>query len=144
MATTDLPTNFNTGSPFYELEDPLERLSTMMNKRNIDIESLDQRGIHQNVMFRGFEPRELQTITNFVDMNPKQNIMSSHVRDLNDLFNKDLDTSNPNYIFRDDVTTRNNIGTIQKGIQSFVKDRDLFVVPPSANTQQKILDLLKK
>jgi len=115
----------------------------MLNKRNIDIESLDVRGNHQNVMFNGFEPRQLQIITGFVDENPEQTIKSSQVRDLNDFFDKNLDTSNPNYIFRDDVRTRNNIGTIQTGIQSFVKDRDLFVVPPPQDTQTKIFELLQ-
>lgn len=145
MATTDLPTNINTGDPFYELEDPLDRLQAELTKHNVTIESLDQRGgNHVNVMYNGYEPKELQTITSYVNENPEYTIKSNQVKDLNDYFDTELDTSNPNYIFRTDLKTRNNIGTVRTGISSFVQDRDLFITPPPIDTQQKILELLKQ
>lgn len=144
MATTDLPTDYLTGEPRYELEDPLERLQTMLNRANIDIESLDVRGPASDRVLAGVEDRELKHITSLVDANPEYEITSARVKDFNDYFDKDISTHDPNYIFRDDRTTRNNVNTIRRGIQSFVKDRDLYTVPPSADTQTRILELLKK
>lgn len=144
MATSDLPRNYLTGEPRYELEDPLERLQTMLNRENIDIESLDRRGPASDRVLAGTEDRELKYIKSLVDANPEYDITSARVNDLNDYFDKDISTNNPNYIFRDDRRTRNNVDTIRRGIQSFVKDRDLYVVPPSTDTQTQILELLKK
>ena len=67
MSITDLPYNINTGNPYYELEDPLVRLQTNMNNENIDVESLDERGTSNDVMFRGREPAELQLITGYIE-----------------------------------------------------------------------------
>jgi len=142
--TTDLPIDINTGDPRYELEDPLEKLQAMLNRSNIDIESLDMRGNGKDIMYRGIEPKELQLITGYVDGNPEQTIKSGYVRDLNDKFDKDLVNANPNYIFRDDIRTRNNIATIQKSNQTFIRERDMYVVPPPKDTQQKIFELLQK
>jgi len=146
MATTDLPYDYRTGDPRYELEEPMERLQTMLNQKNVDIESLDIRGEgfdNQRHIFQGFESKELQIITGFVDGNPEQTIRSGAVRDLNDKFDKTLDNSDPNYIFRDDLRTRNNVGTIQTGNASFAKARDMLVTPPPIDVQQKIFDLLR-
>jgi len=145
MATTDLPTNINTGDPFYEMTEPLDMLQAELTSKNVTIDSLDTRGVSlDTVMYNGYEPRELQKITSFINENPQNNIRSSQVKDLNDYFDKNLDTSNPNYIFRTDLQTRNNIRTIRNGIQSYVASRDMFVTPPPLDTQQKILELLKK
>ena len=144
MSVTDLPFDSRTGTPFYELDEPLEKLQVMLNKKNIDVETLDTRSGSNYASFIGYEPRELKLITSYVDSNPEQTINSGSVRDLNELFDKDLKTNNPNYIFRDDQITRNNINTIRQGNQSFAKERDLFVVPPPINAQQQIIDLLKK
>lgn len=143
MATTDLPYDIRTGEPRYGLEDPLERLQTMLNKQNIDIDSLDKRGEGNDILFRGIEPKQLQLITGFVNEDPRYNIKSSNVRDLNDFFDKDLKTNNPNYIFRDDIRTRDNRNTVRTGIQNFAAERDFFVTPPAVDTQQKIFELLK-
>jgi hypothetical protein len=143
MATSDLPRNYLTGEPRYELEDPLERLQTMLNRENIDIESLDRRGPASDRVLAGTEDRELRYIKSLVDANPEYDITSARVNDLNDYFDKDISTNNPNYIFRDDRRTRNNVDTIRRGIQSFVKDRDLYVTPPATDTQTQILELLK-
>lgn len=143
--TTDLPTNINTGDPFYEMVEPLDRLQAELTAKNVTIDSLDMRGSSlDTIMYNGYEPMELQKITSMVNENPEYNIRSSQVKDLNDYFDINLDTSNPNYIFRSDLMTRNNIGTIRRGIQSYVADRDIFVTPPPIDTQQKILELLKK
>lgn len=142
--TSDLPIDIRTDETRYELEDPLEKLQAMLNKNNIDIESLDMRGTGQDIMFRGVEPKELQVIMGYVDGNPKQEIRSKHVKDLNDMFDKNLINADPNYIFRDDIITRNNISTIQRSNQTYARDRDLYIVPPPKDTQQKIFELLKK
>jgi hypothetical protein len=139
----DLPYDINTGDPRYELEEPLERLQTMLNNKNVNIESLDIRGNSQDIRFAGFESKQLQTITNFVNEDPEYLIKSNRVRDLNDKFDKTLNTSNPNYIFKDDVVSRNNINTIRGGNASYAKWRDLLVVPPPVDTQQKIFELLQ-
>lgn len=144
MSITDLPYNINTGNPYYELEDPLVRLQTSMNERNVDVESLDERSSSNDIMFRGREPAELQLITGYIDEDPEQKIRSRSVKDLNDFFDKDLDTSDPNYIFRSDLRTRNNVDLIRQGNASFARDRDLYVVPPAVDTQSKILELLKE
>jgi hypothetical protein len=147
MATTDLPTDIRTGLPRYELEEPLEHLQTMLNRRNVDIESLDIRGEGQDrrrmdVHFKGRESRELQTITGIVDGDPEMTIRSNSVRDLNDKFDFDMSTNNPNYIFRADVRTTDNVNTIRQGNTSFAEARDMFVVPPPVDSQQKIFELL--
>lgn len=143
--TTDLPFDVRTGEPRYELEDPLERLQTRLNERNIDVESLDLRGDSMSrSIFSGFEPKELQLITGIVDGNPEQTIPSSSVRDLNDKFDKDLDNSDPNYIFRSDLRTRNNRDLIRMGNFQFAKERDFFVTPPPVDIQQKIFDMLRQ
>ena len=144
MATSDLPRNYITNEPRYELEDPLDRLQNMLNRENIDIESLDVRGPASDRVMAGTGNRQLEHITRLTDANPEFNITSARVNDLNDYFDKDISNNNPNYIFRDDRTTRNNINTIRTGIQSFVTDRDLFTTPPSKDTQSQILELLKK
>lgn len=141
--TTDLPYDITTGDQRFELEEPLERLQSMLNVKNIDIESLDMRGESQDAMFRGFEPRELQKITGFVNNNPEMDIKTAQVRDLNDKFDKNLDNSDPNYIFRDDRRTRNNVNIIKMGNMSFSRERDMFVTPPPKDIQQKIFELLQ-
>lgn len=144
MATSDLPRNYITNQPRYELEDPLDRLQNMLNRENIDVESLDRRGPASDRVMAGTEDRQLEHITRLTDANPEFNITSARVNDLNDYFDKDISNNNPNYIFRDDRTTRNNINTIRTGIQSYVKDRDLFTTPPNKDTQSQILELLRK
>jgi len=141
--TTDLPYDITTGDQRFEEEEPLSKLQSMLNMKNIDIESLDVRGEGQDAMFKGFEPRQLQLITGIVDADPELDIRSSQVRDLNDRFDKNLDNSNPNYIFRDDVRTRNNVNTIRTGNAEFAKQRDLFVTPPPVDVQQKIFEMLR-
>jgi hypothetical protein len=148
MATSDLPTDIRTGLPRYELEEPLEHLQTMLNRRNVDIESLDIRGEGQDrtrmdVQFMGREPKELQIITGIVNGNPEMDIKSNSVRDLNEKFDFDMKNNNPNYIFRDDIQTRDNVNTIRQGNKSFAEARDMFVVPPAINTQQNIFELLQ-
>ena len=139
---TDLPFDVNTGEPRYGLEEPLQHLQTMLNQSNIDIETLDVRGAGQSVRFAGFEQPELQKITNIVDHDPEMKIRSGAVRNLNDKFDINLDTSDPNFIFRGDRMTRNNVALIQRGNESFVRDRDMFTSPPPVDNQQKIFDLL--
>ena len=141
--TTDLPTDYASGDTLFDLEDPLSRLQTMLNQKNVDIDSLDLRGEGQDTLFRGFEPHQLRLITGVVDGNPEMDIKSNSVRDLNDKFDKNIDTSDPNYIFRSDVFTRNNVATIQRGNQAFAKDRDLYIVPPPVDSQNKMFELLK-
>lgn len=141
--TSDLPIDVSTGDISFGLDEPLQRLQVMLNERNIDIDSLDERGMHGDVLMRGYEPKQLQRITNFVDEDPELKIKSSQVKDLNDYFDKNLDNSDPNFIFRDDRITRNNVGIIQQGNASYVKDRDLYVVPPPPDVQQKIFELLR-
>lgn len=143
VATTDMPTNMITGDTQFGLLEPLDKLQTMLNMRNVDVESLDERGESQDAMFRGFEPRQLQLITGYVDNNPEMDIRSNQVRDLNDKFDKDLDNSNPNYIFRDDMRTRNNVNVVRTGNASYARERDLFVTPPPIDIQQKIFEMLK-
>ena len=143
IATTDLPTDITTGDTRYEMLEPLDKLQTMLNMKNVDIESLDERGTSQDAMFRGFEPRQLQLITGYVDNNPEMDIRSSQVKDLNDKFDKNLDNSNPNYIFRDDMRTRNNVNVIRTGNASYARERDLFVTPPPKDIQQKIFEMLR-
>ena len=60
----DLPININNGQPRYELEDPLDRLQTLLNENDIDIESLDIRDNEDSVMFKisGFRDNELKNI----------------------------------------------------------------------------------
>jgi hypothetical protein len=141
--TTDLPYDVSSGDVSFDLDEPLSRLQTMLNMKNIDIESLDMRGEGQDAMFKGFEPRELQKITGFVNNNPEMDIKSAQVRDLNDKFDKNLDNSNPNYIFRDDLRTRNNVNIIKMGNMAFARERDMFVTPPPKDIQQKIFEMLK-
>ena len=143
MATTDIPNDINTGEPRYELEEPLERLQSLLNQKNVDIESLDIRGEGQGIMFRT-KPKELRMMIDITNENPEYVIKSSGVRDLNDKFDKTLINSNPNYIFRNDMTTRNNRNLIKTGIRNFASERDFFVSPQPLDTQQKIFDLLKK
>ena len=143
IATTDIPINMITGDTQFGLLEPLDKLQTMLNMRNVDIESLDERGESQDTMFRGFEPRQLQLITGYVDNNPEMDIRSNQVRDLNDKFDKDLDNSNPNYIFRDDMRTRNNVNVVRTGNASYARERDLFVTPPPIDIQQKIFEMLR-
>lgn len=143
MATTDIPTSRLSGQIQYELEQPMDRLQNMLNDKNIDIDSLDMRGEGHDVLFEGYEPRELQVITGIVDGDPEMDIKSSSVRDLNDRFDKNMDTSNPNYIFRGDVFSRNNRNLIRNGNVSFVKERDFLTTPPAIDTQQKIFELLR-
>jgi len=144
MATSDLPTDIRTGDPRYELEQPLEHLQTMLNQRNVDVESMDLRGGHHDIMYRGFEPKQLQTMTGIINNNPEQAITSRGVKDLNDMFDKSMINANPNYIFRTDLQTRNNVRTIQTGNQSYARNRDMFVVPPPVDSQHKIFELLSK
>jgi len=143
IATTDLPTDITTGDTRFEMLEPLDKLQTMLNMKNVDIESLDERGESQDAMFRGFEPRQLQLITGYVDNNPEMEIRTSQVKDLNDRFDKNLDNSNPNYIFRDDMRTRNNVNVIRTGNASYARERDLFVTPPPKDIQQRIFEMLK-
>ena len=143
IATTDLPTDITTGDTRFEMLEPLDKLQTMLNMKNVDIESLDERGESQDTMFRGFEPRQLQLITGYVDNNPEMEIRTSQVKDLNDRFDKNLDNSNPNYIFRDDMRTRNNVNVIRTGNASYARERDLFVTPPPKDIQQRIFEMLK-
>jgi len=144
MATTDLPFDIRTGLPRYELSDPLEHLQTLLNEQNIDIESLDRRGLNEGIVSGGFEPHQLRAITALVDNDPTQGINSATVRNLNDTFDKDLETSNPNYIFRKDITTVNNRNLIREGNLQYSRERDFFVVPPAVDTNQQILDLLRE
>jgi hypothetical protein len=144
MATTDIPTNRMTGEIQYELEQPMDVLQNMLNKKNIDIDSLDMRGEGFDVMFRGYDSKELQVITGMVNSDPELDIKSSSVRDLNDRFDKNLDNSNPNYIFRGDVFSRNNRSLIQVGNSNFAKERDFLTTPPPIDTQQQIFELLSK
>jgi hypothetical protein len=144
MATTDIPTSRLTGEIQYELEQPMDILQNMLNKKNIDIDSLDMRGAGFDVMFKGYEPRELQVITGMINNNPELNIKTSSVRDLNDKFDKNMDNSNPNYIFRGDVFSRNNRSLIQVGNANFAKERDFLTTPPAIDTQQQIFELLSK
>lgn len=143
MATTDLPNDINTGEPRYELEEPLERLQSMLNKKNIDIESLDIRGKGGGVMFRK-KPKELRLMTDITNENPQYTIKSSGVRNLNEQFDKTLVNSDPNYIFRNDIMTKNNRNLVRTGIKNFASERDFFITPPPIDTQKKIYDLLKK
>lgn len=145
MATTDLPTDIRTGLPRYELENPLERLQTMLNSQNIDIESMDMRGqVHTEVEEKEMRVNELSfgRIEGIVDRNPQMTIPSNSVRDLNQRFDRTMVNSNPNYIFRDDIRSRDNVNTIRMGNASFAKARDLLVVPPPIDAQQKIFELL--
>lgn len=144
IVTSDLPTNIFSGDLSYELEQPLEKLQTMLNIRNVDIETLDERGVSQDVAFRGIESKQLQTITGLTDNNPEMKIRSNQVRDLNDKFDKELDNSNPNYIFRSDRFTHNNRDLIRRGNSAFAGERDFFTTPPPVNTQQKIFELLQE
>ena len=143
MATTDLPWNVDAGEPMYNLEEPLEMLQTMLNQKNIDIESMDMRGAaHEDFEF-GEEPRQLKLITQFTSQNPEMDIRSARVRDLNDKFDFEMDSSDPNWIFRDDLVTRSSVATIQRGNQSFAQARDQLITPPPIDTQQKIFELLQ-
>ena len=144
MATTDIPTSRMTGEIQYELEQPLDQLQNMLNRKNIDIDSLDMRGEGFDVMFRGYDARELQVITGFVNSDPELNIRSSSVRDLNDRFDKNMDNSNPNYIFRGDVFSRNNRSLMQVANANFAKERDFLTTPPAIDTQQQIFELLSR
>jgi len=144
MATTDIPTSRMTGEIQYELEQPLDRLQNMLNRKNIDIDSLDMRGEGHDVMFRGYDPRELQVITGIVNNDPELDIRSSSVRDLNDIFDKNMDNSNPNYIFRGDVFSRNNRNLIREGNANFGRERDFLTTPPAIDTQQQIFELLSR
>lgn len=142
----DLPKDYFTGEPIFELEEPLERLNTMLMRQLPDqqISDLDDRSENLGVLFNRIKPAELQTITGFIDRDPKQRIKSSSVRDLNDKFDFNMDSSDPNFIFRGDLKTRNNVDLIRQGNLSFAKERDLFVVPPPKDIQQSILDILEK
>lgn len=144
MATYDVPYDLTSGDPRFDLIEPLERLQTMLNEKNIDIESLDARTESMEQIIRGFEPMDLQKMIGITDSDPELTIPSSAVRDLNERFDKDLDNSDPNFIFRDDMRTRNNINTIRTGNDSFARNRDLYVTPPPKDVQQKIFELLKQ
>lgn len=141
--TTDLPTDIRTGEARYELEEPLQKLQSMLNMKNIDIESLDIRGEGQGIMFRK-QPKDLRMMIDITNKNPKYTIKSSGVRDLNQQFDKTMDNSNPNYIFRSDTKTKNNRNLVRTGISNFARERDFFTSPPPKDTQQKIFDLLQK
>ena len=143
MATSDLPYDFNTGDRRYQLEEPLEHLQSMLNKKNVDIESLDIRGLSNDIQYNGIEPHELRLITGHVDADPEMKIRSSNVRNLNTRFDFDMTNDNPNYIFRDDVFTRNNVNTIRTGNASFAKARDLFVTPPPIDSSNKLFELVQ-
>lgn len=143
MSITDVPISRLSGEIQYELQQPMDKLQNMLNDRNIDIESLDMRGEGHDVLFRGYEPRELQVITGIVNGDPQMGIKSASVRDLNDRFDKNMDTSNPNYIFRDDTRTRNNRDIIRNGNASFARERDFLTTPPPVDVQQQIFELLK-
>jgi len=142
----DLPINIHTGSQRFELEEPLDKLQTLLNDKNIDIDTLDVRDNPEKVSIAmsGYEDPDLQVITNYVDNDPELRIKSRDVKDLNDKFDKNLINNNPQFIFSTDLTTRNNIQTIRNGITAFVKNRDMFITPPPQDIQQKIFDLLKK
>lgn len=140
----DLPFDINTGEIRYELEEPLEKLQVMLNKQNINIESLDRRSESQDIMYSGIDSKQLRLINSFIDVDPKQTIKSNSVRNLNDFFDKDLKNNNPNYIFRDDLYSHNNVNTIRQGNKSFAYHRDLLVTPPPIDTHTKILELLQK
>jgi hypothetical protein len=143
MATYDVPYDLTSGDPRFDLIEPLERLQTLLNEKNVDIESLDARTESMEQIIRGFEPMDLQKMIGMVDNQPEMTIPSSSVRDLNERFDKNLDNSNPNFIFRDDVITRNNINTIRNGNASFARSRDIYITPPPKDVQQKIFELLK-
>jgi hypothetical protein len=55
-----------------------------------------------------------------------------------------MDNSNPNYIFRGDVFSRNNRNLIQVGNANFAKERDFLITPPPIDTQQQIFELLSR
>lgn len=142
----DLPKNIFSGDTRFELEEPLDRLQTLLNNKNIDVDNLDLRGDDDKTTIEigGFSDPELNIITNFVDADPELRIKSRDVRDLNEKFDKNLINNNPMFIFSTDLETRNNIQTIRTGINSFVTNRDMFITPPTPDIQQKIFELLSK
>lgn len=142
--TSDLPQDVRTLSPYFALDDPLTRLQVMLNEKNIDVDNLDERvDNHGLVSLKGYpEERQQAAMRAAVNRNPEQTITSRGVRDLNERFDVDLDNSNPQFIFKENLRSGNNVRLIQTSNQSYSHDRDLYAIPPPKDVQQQILNLL--
>ena len=142
--TSDLPEDVRTLSPYFALDDPLTKLQVMLNERNIDVDNLDERVDNVGlVSLKGYpEEKEQAAMRMAVSRNPTQTITSRGVRDLNDRFDVDLDNSNPQFIFKDNMRRGNNIRLLQASNQSYANNRDMFTIPPPKDVQQRMLDLL--
>ena len=142
--TSDLPEDVRTLSPYFALDDPLTKLQVMLNERNIDVDNLDERVDNVGlVSLKGYpEEKEQAAMRMAVDKNPTQTITSRGVSDLNERFDVDLDNSNPQFIFKDNMRSGNNIRLLQASNQSYANNRDMFTIPPPKDVQQRMLDLL--
>jgi len=143
--TTDLPINQETLDPNFDVSEPLQVLQTMLNRRNIDIDSLDDRGVHNEVLIRGRDPKELELMIGSINRNPQQSLITSRaVRTVNEKYYKSLYNSNPMFILPADMRTHNNVPNVRKSNQSFAFHRDIFAIPPPIDVQQRIFNLLSQ
>lgn len=139
---TDLPFNSDTLNPAFEIEEPLQRLQTLLNRQNIDIDNLDDRVDNDMFVNKKESPHTLTSIKNDIESNPMQKLTSKNIGDLNDRYYASLDNSNPSFIFSTDFRTRNNIGLIRNSNQTYSIERDMYAIPPPVDIQQKIYELL--
>ena len=140
---SDLPEDRN-GMLDFDLEDSLDTLNGLLAEHNITIDDMEERSqLGRTLNLRkdldDTNVHELDRIISDTmkdpDMNNVDQSRSDEVDEFNKKFEVDLENDNPTFIFPDDRKTHNFVGMIQQANQSFIKERDMFNIPPQEEQQ---------